>query len=245
MMNIRVLTGLVLAFSCCATSACQAAILANYEFTTNPYKAATDSDPGVVVSLMSDAVGEFDVSTSSGVAFLRGNHSENSLADAIATPDYLQFTLTPAAGQVVNLTSFIFDHEASNDTVDPFTSNLSIFASLTGFASTPLAAEALGTSTTTVAANIGGGTQLQVNDVTFSLAASQFQNLTSANTVTFRIYGFDDALDTGQINRIDDVRVVGDVTAIPEPSSVLLAGFGIAGCLLWQRRGRAARIARS
>lgn len=238
MISLRCLAVLVLALSYCSAATSRAAILVNYEFSGSTPKVPTNSDPGVVASLMSDAVGDFDVSTTSGVSFLRGNQSENSLENAIAAPDYLQFTLQPVAGQVLNLTSIIFDHEASNDTVNPFTSNLSIFASLNGFASPPLASEGLGTSTTPVAASIGGGTQLQVNDVTFSLMAPEFQNLTSTSTVTFRIYGFDNAADANQINRIDDVRVVGDVAAIPEPSSVLLVLGSAAGMFFLRRQKR-------
>jgi hypothetical protein len=217
----------------------RAAILVTYPFNAAP---AASKDPtavaGVVASQMSDAVGDFDVSTSSGTAFLRGTASENSLANAIMTPDYLQFTLTPAAGQVMSLTSFIFDHLASNDTTTAFTSNLSIFASLNGFATTPAAGDALGTSTVTVNASIGAGNTLLGNDVAFSLSAPAFQNLTSSSTVTFRIYGFDNATGSEQINRIDDIRIDGQLTAVPEPSSMLLAlsGFGLVAWRQLRRR---------
>lgn len=229
---------LSLFLSAIATS--QGAILVNYQFTpaTEPLnRTATASDPGVVVSTVS-SIGAFGVSTTSGTSFLRSPETGNSLIAALndATPDYLEFTLTPAAGQLVNLTSFIFDHEASTNMATSFTSNLSIFASLDGFATAPTSGAELGTSTGTVAVSTGGMNTTLVDEVNFSLGAAQFQNLTSAQTVTFRVYAFDNFSANDFINRIDDIRVVGDVAAIPEPSSVLLVLGSAAGMFFIRRR---------
>ena len=218
-----------------SSGSASAAALVSYSFHDG--LDPTASDPNVVVNSVT-LPGGFDVSTSTDMVFFQSNLSSSDLAGALsggsdATADYLTFTIRAAAGQTLSLTSLTFDHFISNANAN-FTSNLSVFASLNDFATAPTAGSELATSTASTGDTISGSDPVVYNDdFTVSLSDPAFQNLTSATTVTFRIYGFDNLDISGNINRLDNLVVNG--TVIPEPATVLLSAIGALGLLRRKR----------
>jgi exo-beta-1,3-glucanase (GH17 family) len=134
---------------------------------------------------------------------------------------------------MVSFETIVFDHAGSNALATSFSSSFSVFASLNGFSSNPAAGDAFGTSTVTITPTPSGSSQTFATGVTFSFG-SAFQNLTSASTVTFRIYGFDNSDSNDQIPRVDNIQVTG--SAVPEPSTYVLLGVAMLGLVAFRRR---------
>ncbi len=207
-----------------------AATLARYEFTAaTPQSAATSSiattaDPAITVSpVLSKATGgpgDFEVSANSGTAFARASVTNSTLALAITSTDYVQFTMTVAGANTMSLSTFAFTHGADLNS-GSFTTNLSVFASLDGFATGPADTDAIFTSSTT-------------GNKSFSLTKPLLQNMVNA-TVTFRVYVWDNSDDNLQINRIDNITVSG-TTTVPEPSAAAILGLATAGVAFARRR---------
>jgi len=134
---------------------------------------------------------------------------------AIDTNAYFTFGITPTAGAVITFDDFVYTGQASGTgpTAFAFRSNLDGFSSDIG---TPTAAGA-----------------------TISLAAPQFQSVSSA--IEFRLYGWNASGGVGTFS-VNDFSFNGSVTAVPEPSSILL--LGLAGASVGVgRRWRQKRLA--
>lgn len=225
----------ILAGAVLLASSANAALLATYSVSGGSLAASGVNSIITATNITNTGVtGGFGVSNGSSTLFLRASETGgNTLTNAISENDYVQFTVTPTGSNLVSLSSVSLDHLGSvNNNVGAFNSSLSVFASIAGVPTFSSGNE-LGTSTVPVADSSTGGAVLLSNDATFNLGAS-FQNLTSANTVTFRIYGFDNASSSDQINRLNDVKINGDL--VPEPSTTLLIGISALGLL---RRRRA------
>lgn len=228
------------------TAGSTAATLAEYRFdTASPQSIAESSkptsfDPSVTAGSVAGT--QFQVSPSSGSAFLRHNLSSAnapanagpaSLSDAISRENtYIEFTITPTVAGL-DLTAFRFNHSTSRLTIstepnvypDNFLSGLAVFASLDGFASTPVAGDALFISegnTTGTSTNLGNK----------DFALTGFENLTPSDTVTFRVYAYGTGDHFQQITRIDNISIEG----IPEPSSVVLLGMAASIISLRRRK---------
>ena len=211
-----------------------AAVLATYTISGGAL-AASGVDPIITATDITNTgiSGSFAVSSPSSTIFLRADSTgANTLSNSITEGDYVQLTITPTGTNVVSLTSLSLDHLGSvNANVGSFSSSLSVFASIAGSPAFTAGNE-LGTSTGSVPNNNGGTVVTLANDFSFNLGGA-FQNLTSANTVTFRIYGFDNGSSNDQVTRFNDVKINGQL--IPEPSVALLGSLG-ALALLRRRR---------
>ncbi|WP_269523063.1 hypothetical protein [Coraliomargarita parva] len=243
------LVGLTL--TCCLPAIASADVLAEYTFGDT---AATGTYVSSDSSLNSTAS---DLSAFSGVAFsntgetgagiyVRSSDLVTTGAAAITAGDYLSFTLTPEAGQQIELTSFTFYIAAShNANIAQFTGSAFL--------------------TDSSDSNIGDGDividRLSPPEGTTSVENSVYWSsvqtitLSGATTITeateFRFYVYSDGVDvdTGggdptpgfyQIVRFDGLTLNGTVSAIPEPATTaILLGLTMLGFTCVRRSKRA------
>jgi hypothetical protein len=146
----------------------------------------------------------------------------NTLAEAIAGNDYIQFVVTPDALFGFDVTEFVFTWDRSG----------------TGPSSV-----ALRSSADNFAADLGSVTGMISGGATTdrTIAISGLTGLTSATT--FRLYGFGatatggtGGFDTVTADIVPNVQLNGEVYAIPEPSRALLLGIGGLGLIFRRRR---------
>ena len=165
---------------------------------TNPYTNGQVVDPNLTATGIGRGAG---IAASSASNRFSANGFDTAATLTLTNNDYYTFTLTPNAGYVLNLSGLSYTAQASAGT--PI---LSIRSNTDAFA-TEIASQNL----------VSGANPLN----TVSLAANQFQNLTSA--FELRIYGYKANTATTTIS-INDFEFDGSVVAAPEPTSLLLLG---------------------
>lgn len=148
----------------------------------------------------------------------------NTLAEAIAGNDYIQFVVTPDALFGFDVTEFVFTWDRSS--TGP--SSVALRSSADNFAAD------LGS----VTGMISGGAATTTDR---TIAISGLTGLTSATT--FRLYGFGatatggtGGFDTTTGDTVPNVQLNGEVYAIPEPSRAILLGLGSIGLIFRRRR---------
>jgi len=214
--TIRILP--VLVALALGTSFARAAVIANFAFTDSTL-APTSTDSGVTVSNLST------VSTTSGAG--SGFVTNDTPGTTSGSPTYSQtgfdgggyftFTVTPNAGQTLSLSQFDFFQRLGSTGAN---------------------------RTYTVEYAVNGGALVQVSSGNASTLAytqrqsplsgeAALQNLTSSDTVEFRINGSLIGADATTF-RIDDLVLTG---VVPEPSTLSL--LALAGACLVGRRRRA------
>jgi hypothetical protein len=157
--------------------------------------------------------------------FSANGFNTTSLAAAISGGDYLSFTITPAAGYALNISSVSFNTGVST-AVTNF--NAALLSSVTGFNSAG-ALHSYSFATTTPPAQ----------SITLSGTAA-LQSVTGA--LEFRLYGWRDSSGTSTFRLRtlsgNDLVVTGSVSAIPEPGTyaVLLGAAALAGAAIRRRR---------
>lgn len=168
---------------------------------SNPYTTGQMVDSRITVSGIGRGSG---LSANSGDNRYNANSWGGTSRDAT---DYFTFTLTPKAGYEIDLMSFVYSGQRSNSGPNTF----EFRSSKDSFASS------IGSPTAT-------GT-------TISLAASAYQNLTSA--IEFRLYGWGNSAAGGTFS-VNDFTFNGEVA--PEPTTTLLFGGSAVGLLAARRR---------
>jgi len=164
--------------------------------------------------------------------FNTGNANPSTLANAIAGNDFIQFIVSPTAGNQFTVTSFDFIWDRSG--TGP--SSVALFSSVDSFTN----------SLGSVANLTSGGSSL----TTFrSISINGISNVSTSTT--FRLYGFG-ATGTGGTGGFDhatnsattnNVILNGSISAVPEPTSMVLVGLiGVAGVVVRTRR-RLAKMA--
>jgi len=233
------------------TTASNAAVLAQYNFTANLNTTSdvdvnsTASNLGIglgVLPLLGNQFGTFDNSgghffstggiTNIGSAnatsphrFVRSTNTTATAAGAIANSDYFKFTLTPNATFLANLTDLFFDYSG--------TGNMSVFNTSTFFVRSSADSFAADVGTTVSAGQAGGASVFRRQ--TISLTGSSFQNLTAP--ITFRIYVMNSVTANADgVARLDNITLNGAIAPIPEPSSLALVGSLVVLALLRRRR---------
>jgi hypothetical protein len=172
---------------------------------SDPYTTGQTVDPHLTVSGIGRSSALDAISSSNQYSGANWDPSGDSLA-------YFTFTLTPASGYQLNLTSFVFSSTRSFDgptslylrsSLDSFTDNI---------------------------ATVSSGTTINLT------TGATYQNLTES--IEFRLYG-DSGTSSGGILRISDFTFNGSVVAaIPEPSScaAIFGAATLAGATWYRRR---------
>ncbi len=216
------------------TSTSQAALLAQYNFTSGSAVASTVltgvSAGSFTIGNTTDegSIGAADFGLSGGGSiFGRSDTTGSTEANALADDDYFSFTISAAnPTEFLDLTSITFRLGATTDNATPFTTEAYLQSSVGGLGTgNPTIA---GTNTTfSIAATTG--LTYNTNAATFDLTG--FSNV---NSITFQIRLADNLDQNGKLTRIDDVTINGAV--VPEPSSALLGGLALLALLRHRRR---------
>lgn len=226
MKNKIVLIGAILL---AATGMVHAAVIANYDFTGGSAASTAEAIDHVTVSDFSVSGGG-GFSASSHTAYMLSQHTTNTRAGAISNDDYYSFTVMVDENYQLNLDSLLFNHIA-------YAQTNSIQSDLAVFIGTPFGAgDEIASSTVT---DTDTETELTSSPVDVDVSTIVLTGVTE-----IRIYNWDNSdVESSAENgwfftRVDDVKLNGAVSAIPEPSSyALLAGcFGLTWVMLRRRR---------
>lgn len=152
--------------------------------------------------------GSTGFSANANNAFINGATNDEAPGD-----EYFEFSITPDAGHELDIRDVFFDY-GGEDT--GYAYSLAIRSSLDSFSANiaeVLDVESAGTG--------AGVVERLVADLS---SDANFQNVSSS--ITFRIYGWGDNRfnESTERIRIDDVKVRGTVSPIPEPSQDTLVG---------------------
>lgn len=188
------------------------------------------ADASIVTAGTFGASGDANVSASTDNAYLISSSSASTQAGALSSTHYLTFTITPTAGQTLQLNSFNFNFGATNYAAGnpDFTNTVVIQTSAGG----------LGTGGTILGTTNGTKTTgITTQDTPSYVAASaNTQGITFNTPLTVQIRFFDDSALGTAFNRIDDITL--NVSAVPEPSAAIMTA-GAAALALGIRRRRA------
>jgi hypothetical protein len=222
-----------------ASSSTEAAVLLSWNTAGNTGTETTEpsvsNDAGIVAAPLNLGPGVIGASNGNRFGgnnwFDAGNTAAapgSTLSEAITGNNYIEFVVAPLPGFQFTATSFDFIWDRS---------------------STGPAAVALRSSFDSFGADLGqltGLPQPNVGTSTFSaIPITGLSDITSATT--FRLYGFNTTavtgtggFDTVTGTLTPNVIFNGDVTAVPEPTSMALIGmFGVAGMAVRYRRKNA------
>jgi len=235
-----------LATACLALLAgpASAAVLAQYNFDTD--LAATTTGANVTATDVSDGGGFGATGNDSndptnpwngettpslvfgtfGVLDADSPAGQQSDEDAHTSGDYLEFTVTPDSGWMLNLDSLTFDGERHIVTANTNVS-ISLRSSLDNFGSVIDKVEGQ-------AGTILGFSGNPVSH-TFDLSGTSFQGVT--DPVTFRVVMWSDKDLTFRGFGVDDLTLNGETVVVPEPSAAA-AMLGLGGMGLLNRRRR-------
>jgi hypothetical protein len=135
---------------------------------------------------------------------------------------FFSFTLTPIPGYKIDFENFVYTGQASENN--------------------PVISSAFRSSRDGFVANIG---TTSLTGTTIDLRESAFQSITSA--IEFRFFAWGDAL-TGVSSTfsINDFTFNGEVTAVPEPTSIVFGGIlSAAGWVALRRRRKVKQATQS
>jgi hypothetical protein len=202
---------------------CAAQSIVSFTFgaSGSPTTSASSTATNVSASVFSGNLGSPTLTSSSPQSTTAGGSGANYFtASYFRSTDnnYFEFTVTPANGYQVTLSSVSFYYLAtsSGPTSSSFQSNANSYGSnLANFSLTR------------------AGSSPGVSD--WHLANSSV-SLTFSSPTTFRITGTGASAYNGSF-KIDDVTLSGSVSAVPEPSTyATIAGAAAFGAAAWKRR---------
>lgn len=232
----RYLAPLAAAILSLVVSHASAAVLAEYQFvngTGNPAVQATDVTASA--ASWSFAVGQIGFGGSSQSAYVQ----TSSLTSAFEEGKYLTFTLTAAAGKMLNLSSFTFDLGGSASTTGGgnviLSSEVRTSAGTVAYASPLVVSPPAGTTAThTIPSN---DSALAYTTYTINLGGADFQGRES---IVFRLFVASSASPGTRYLRFDNFSIEGTVanaSPVPEPASTaVLIGAAVLGLVVCKRR---------
>ncbi len=195
----------------------------------NPYN-GTVNILGSNISLAGTGIGY-----GSGLAGKAGNShryvvnnwtGSSSLGDAVNNDKYLTVKITADAGYQIKAERFVFAGQRGGSTaadgsmIDNGPTSFAVQSSADGFGATN--------------PNLANPSYANINSpepTDITLSGTQFENLTS---IEFRIYGWDAGIANGGYS-VNDYEFFGTVSAVPEPTSLILVGLACAPMLLRRR----------
>lgn len=231
-----ILTAISVAAAMLSAPTVKADVLAQYDFETFSV-ASLDADANSTASNVTLGPG---LTTTGSVISLNGNEFIQMTADgnpgagpwdnnagnvqsAIDDDNYVTFTLTPAAGFALNLSSVTFEGSTSWGGSTP---------AFWGFAATSSVNGHSTGNEVVIYAEPDGSTGNAWVPINGDLSGAGYQNL--AGPITFRIYAWDGAGSSTSNTRLDNFVVNGTVVPVPEPASLAL--LGLSGVMFLRRR---------
>ncbi|WP_269541880.1 hypothetical protein [Cerasicoccus fimbriatus] len=222
-MKTLIVTSLIAA----AAASSQAALIAQYTFAgASPL--ATNVDANVTANPFLVTNGA--ISGTTNAAYIPTSNTASTQNAALDGPSYFNMHVEAAPGYTLNLESIVFDYGSY---ANGASFNYSVYLQ-----SDPLG---LGSGSSVIFTNSlasGSGTIMNTDQLV-SLAGSEYQDITA---ITLR-WSYSDSINVSGSNvRLDNVRLNGTVTAIPEPSqAIAFLGLTSLVALLYVRRRRSKR----
>lgn len=189
-----------------------AAVLSQYNFTGS-VRTSSDSDLNSTATDFTDGpgiTGTIDAGRGNPLPSISPDlgTTANTQALALSGNDYFTFTITPAGGFQLNLTSITFDSAVFGN----ITATFFVRSSVDNFTTD------LGTVTTS---------STTFTNTNISLTGAPFQNVTTS--LSFRLYVFDNQDNGNRGGLLDNIVLNGVTILIPEPASwaTFMVGAGV------------------
>lgn len=207
-----------------------AAVLSQYTFAANSLAATTQAS-GLTAGSITNG-GGLSVKQSGfnlggtgtpALGWSSGGSVPGSVSAALTSNQFFTFTLTPNAGQQINLTDITFYANIGSDVSLARSFELQVTTNGTDYS--PVGGATLTRDST------GAGAQ-------FSYSLASYTNITSQTR--FRFVPYDTTItgswSDGSWIRLDDITVNGTVSPIPEASGIALTAVGLLGLATRRRR---------
>lgn len=206
-----------------------AALLADYRFAGGS-TASGDSDINSSATVMSNGNGFAAVYEN-----LNAYGRSSVVAAAVDPNDYFEFTVTPSSGFKLSLTSLTFGTAFYGNQALAGEASYVVRTSLDGFTTN------IGGPYTTAYQRTALSSEVPSTPFPLPTFTDQTASLASLNpadnqAVTFRIYIYDTTTSVDRLTAISNVRLNGELLAIPEPSGFTMMALTMVGLFTRRRR---------
>lgn len=230
-MRFRIVQLAALLIVAAVGSHANAALLAGYNFTGgSSASVATIADPQnfQVHNTTTETSSGTDIalSSSTNTGYLRSDATGSTMTAALNDDDYFSFVVNAPGGELLYLQSLVFSLGGSTNPGATLNNTIYVQSSVDGFGdSNPVIDTRSSTTTNT------GGAIVVSTIVPIDLTDAKFQKLAS---IEFRLFYSDDRDTNGDINRLDNVQLIG---SLPTPAA-LPGGLALMSLAVLRRRGK-------